>query len=62
KVPLYARHGIPEVWVIDLENRLVHFHRGPSGETYAEISASERPGVTPVAELPGIAIDLSGLL
>ena len=62
KVPLYARHGVPEVWVIDLENGLVHFHRGPSGDGYADISASEQPGVTPVAALPGVAIDLSGLL
>ena len=62
KVPLYARHGVPEVWVIDLENRLVHFYRRPSGNAYAEISASEAPGVTPVAALPGVAIDLAGLL
>ena len=62
KVPLYARHGVPEVWVIDLENRLVHFHRRPSGEAYADMSASERPGVTPVAALAGVAIDLAGLL
>ena len=62
KVPLYARHGVPEVWVIDLENGLAHFHRSPSGDGYADISASERPGVTPVSALPGVAIDLSGLL
>ena len=62
KVPLYARHGVPEVWVIDLENRLVHFHRKPSGDGYADISATEEPGVTPVSALPGMAIDLSGIL
>jgi len=61
KVPLYARHLVPEVWVIDLENRLVHFYRGPSGDAYADISASERPGVTPVSALPGVSIDLSRL-
>ena len=62
KVPLYAGYGVPEVWVIDLENRPVHFHRSPSGDSYADISASEQPGVTPVSALPGVAIDLSGLL
>lgn len=62
KVPLYARHGVPEVWVIDLENALVHFHRRPGGGTYADISAAERPGATPLAALPDIAIDLSGVL
>ena len=62
KVPLYARHGIPEVWVIDLENALVHLHRRPGGGAYADISATEHPIVTPIAALPGIAIDLSGTL
>lgn len=62
KVPLYARHGVPEVWVIDLENALVHFHRRPGGGAYADISATERPAVTPIAALPGVAIDLTGLL
>lgn len=62
KVPLYARHGLPEVWVIDLENGLVHFHRGPGDGTYAEISATGHPGITPIATLPDLAIDLSGVL
>ena len=62
KVPLYAGYGVPEVWVIDLENRLVHFHRSPSGDSYADISASERSGATPMSALPRVAIDLSGLL
>lgn len=62
KVPLYSHHGVPEVWVIDLENALVHFHRRPGGGTYADISATERPGFAPVAALPGVAIDLSGTL
>lgn len=31
KVRLYARHAIPGVWVIDMENSLAHFHRRPGG-------------------------------
>ena len=62
KVPLYARHGVPEVWVIDLENVLVHFHRRPDNGAYAEISATEHPSSTPIAALPGITVDLSGVL
>jgi len=62
KVPLYARHGVPQVWVIDLENGLVHFHSRPDGGAYADICATERPGATPVAALPGVSIDLSGML
>lgn len=62
KVPLYARHGVPEVWIVDLENALTHFFRSPAGETYAHISATERPGLAPLVALPGVAVDLSGLL
>jgi Uma2 family endonuclease len=62
KVPLYARHGVTEVWVIDLENGLVHFHCRPGGGAYADIFAAERGAVTPVAALPGVAIDLAGVL
>lgn len=45
-----------------LENGLIHFFRSPAGETYADISATERPGLTPIAALPGTAVDLAGLL
>jgi len=62
KAPLYARHAVPEFWVIDLENKLVHFYRHPAGDAYAEISASEQPGMTPIGLLPGIAVDLAGIL
>ncbi len=36
KVPLYARHGIPEVWVIDAATRTTHRFRGPRPEGYSE--------------------------
>ncbi len=29
KAALYARHGIPEYWVADVTNRLLHLHRLP---------------------------------
>lgn len=61
-VPLYVRHGVPGVYVIDLENGLVHFHRTQSGDGYADISANKRPDATPVSALPGVAIAPSGLL
>lgn len=62
KIPLYARHGVPEVWIIDLVNNLVRFYRRPTGDNYADITATETPGATPVAALPGLAIDLRAIL
>jgi Uma2 family endonuclease len=34
KVPLYARCGIPEVWVVDMNERLVHVFREPGADGY----------------------------
>ncbi len=36
KAPLYAAAGIPEYWVIDLDERVTHIHRGPSGQDWRE--------------------------
>lgn len=36
KLPLYAKAGMPEVWVVDLVRDRVHVFRKPSGEGYGE--------------------------
>lgn len=62
KVPLYARLGVPEVWIVDLHNGSVLFYRSPGADGYRDQSSTDQPGVTPIAALPGVAIDLSRLL
>lgn len=62
KLPLYARHGIAEVWLVDLEAGMLRFFRGPQGERYTDITGTETPGPTPVTALPGVVVDLAGLL
>jgi Uma2 family endonuclease len=62
KLDLYAKHGIAEVWIVDLDNNIVRFFRANDGQGYTDITASETPRATPVAALPGMTIDLSGLL
>jgi Uma2 family endonuclease len=62
KLPLYARHGVAEVWIADLEARLLRLYRAPDGDGYAEASTTAAPGPTPIAALPGVAIDLSLIL
>ena len=59
KVPLYARHGVPEVWLVDLNARRVSIYRRPEGGAYQEIL---RPGdaetVAPVL-LPDLSLSLA---
>ena len=62
KLPLYAQHGINEVWMVDLYSNCVRFFSQPQGNQYLVITATETPGPTSVAALPGLAIDLIGVL
>ncbi len=60
KVPLYASHGIPEVWLIDVNNKQLLRMREPAGEHYAAtIIADGR--LAPVL-LPDAGIDISAIL
>jgi Uma2 family endonuclease len=34
KMPLYARAGIPEVWIVNLDAQEVEVHREPDGDVY----------------------------
>jgi Uma2 family endonuclease len=61
KLPLYAQHAIPEVWIIDLQARRIHVHRDPQGERYASETATAQPGKVSLVALPGVEIDLSAL-
>jgi Uma2 family endonuclease len=62
KLPLYARHGVPEVWIVDLQNGCVHFHRELADCRYHEASSTTAPGLAPIEALPDVTVDLSGLL
>ena len=37
KVPLYAKAGIPEVWLVDLEQGAVHVYRNATPEGFASV-------------------------
>ena len=62
KLPLYARHGVAEVWIVDLEAGVLRCHSRPQGGAYADTAETGTPGsLTPLA-LPGVAIDMGGVL
>jgi Uma2 family endonuclease len=37
KIPLYARAGVAEVWLVDVEARDITAHRAPGGRRYADV-------------------------
>ena len=62
KVPLYARHGIPEVWVIDAATRTTHCFRQPGPEGYADCSEIPADGPLTCSALQGEPTSLATLL
>lgn len=62
KLPLYALHGVAEVWIVDLQAGLLRTHRRPHADAYLETNASRAPGVVTLPGLPDVEVDLSGLL
>lgn len=48
KIPLYARHGVPEVWLVDLSRELIELYREPSPQGYEQtIQARHGEEITP---------------
>ena len=62
KVPLYARHGVPEVWVIDLKEKCVRFHRSLVDAQYRQVSVASHPKIAPVPGVTDAKIDLAKLV
>lgn len=61
KLPLYARHGIPEVWLVDLPNRRLIIHRTPTAAGFQDVqTVTNLSAVTPLL-LPGVTVDLTGV-
>ena len=61
KLALYARHGVAEVWIVDLAGRAVEICRQPGPEGYAERRRITEGAASPTL-VPGLAIDLAQLL
>jgi len=62
KVPLYARAGIPEVWLLDVAGQRLEIYRRPSPEGYREIHyPAPAESIAPVL-LPELVLSVAGLL
>jgi Uma2 family endonuclease len=55
KIPLYARAGIPEAWLVNLRDDAIEIHREPQAGVYAGLRTARRgETVTPLA-FPSVA-------
>ncbi|MCC7019874.1 MAG: Uma2 family endonuclease [Ardenticatenales bacterium] len=62
KVPLYARHGIPEVWIVAINERRLEVYRAPAGDSYASVVVlTEGDGVAPLAR-PDVVLDVGAIV
>ena len=62
KLPLYARCGVPELWIVDLDAGVLRMYREPKGDDYLQATSTAQPGIVGIAALPGFVVDLTGVL
>ncbi len=62
KVPLYARHGIPEYWLINLQDNVVEVYRKPSPYGYKEVHYLRSEDTLHPRAFADIAIPINELL
>jgi Uma2 family endonuclease len=62
KIPLYARCGIPEAWLVDIKKKVLEVHRDPTPNGYRK-TQQLRPGdrIAPLA-FPDFEIDVADIL
>jgi Uma2 family endonuclease len=62
KMPLYARAGVREAWLVDLTADLVEVYREPSGDRYRDIRVVGRGQVVVPGAFPDLAVQLADVL
>ncbi|MBI1963522.1 MAG: Uma2 family endonuclease [Candidatus Rokubacteria bacterium] len=62
KLPLYARAGIAETWLVDLNAERVEVNRGPGAAGYAETRIVGRGERTTIQAFPDVALTVADLL
>ncbi len=61
KAPLYARHRIPETWLVDLGSRRLLRHHAPEHGSYTVVDEPDLSQPLAAAAVPGLAVDLRRL-
>ncbi len=62
KMPLYARYGIVEVWLVDLSAEIIEIYRSPSPDGYADVRRVGRGESLSVQALPDVVLEVNEVL
>lgn len=62
KLPLYALAGIPEVWIVDLQNEEILTYSRPEGDAYGEVNRARRGGSVGPHMLPSLTLNATDVL
>jgi len=62
KRSLYARHGIPEFWIVNLAAGEVEVCRPPAGDGYASVSPVRPGAIREPLLLPGVKIPVGAVI
>lgn len=62
KIPIYAQHGIPEVWLADLIRRQVDVYDQPTAVGYARMRTIGADGILTPAAFPDIVIPVAEVM
>ncbi|HEV8044032.1 MAG TPA: Uma2 family endonuclease [Rubrobacter sp.] len=62
KLPLYARAGIREVWIVNLPGGTIERHTDPSGDGYRSLKRARRGETLESVTLPGLALAVDDVL
>ncbi|MBK1705580.1 Uma2 family endonuclease [Halochromatium glycolicum] len=62
KLPLYAQHGIAEVWILNLQDRVVEVHRNPDGQHYRDTWLARAGDLLHSQQAPDFSLCVSELL
>jgi len=62
KLPLYAREGVPEFWLVEINPSQITVHRSPSLGSYQEIQVKHAGERIELLAFPGIEFAVSDIL
>ncbi|MBI4311964.1 MAG: Uma2 family endonuclease [Chloroflexi bacterium] len=62
KLPMYARAGIPEVWLVDLNAGRVEVYTGASEQGYADVRILGRGGTLSPTAFPDVVVGVDEVL